>query len=303
MERGQTSSINRSHPRHKDKIGSYRIINNVRIPSEMLQESLQNQCSDNAEGLALICIQDTTEYNYQRHAERIQPGALGLVGNNSDIGFFAHVMLCFEAESCLPLGIPNVHLWSRNPNKKNKTERGYQNLPIEQKESYRWIEPAESTKERMQHAKHLTFISDRESDIYQLWSRIPDIKTDLIIRARKDRALYDKPVTAFKFIEKQEIIGSYKIQLKEDKRKNRSKRQVKLNVKIAEVKIKKPHSVKEDKESAPDYINSMQLKLKKILQPLKRKNRQYIGYYLPLMRSEVWSKPGRLSNGTASDGR
>lgn len=255
LERDQTSIINRSHPTHKEKIGGYRLINNSRISPQMLQESLQDQCRENGKDLSLICVQDTTEYNYQHHAERIQDGTLGIVGNNLDIGFFAHVMLCFEAESCLPLGIPYVQLWSRDRQKQNKFDREYQKLPIEAKESYRWIKAAEQTKGLLHRAKHITLISDRESDIYQLWSRIPDSKTDLIIRARTDRALYDKPTRVFKFLEEQETVGGYTIELKQDKRKNRSQRKVKLNVKYSEIKISKPKLIKGGNGLDPDFIS------------------------------------------------
>jgi hypothetical protein len=270
LEEGQTSIINRFHPSHKDKIGGYRFINNNRIPQQMLTESLQDQCEQNCKGLALICLQDTTEYNYQHHSERLQEDTLGLVGNNLDTGFFAHVMLCFEAESCLPLGIPYVQLWSRDCDKDRKDKRGYKGLTIEKKESYRWIKTAEETKSLLRLTKHITFLSDRESDIYQIWSRVPDGKTDLIIRARVDRVLYDKPTTVFKLLEEQEISGSYMIELKEDKRKKRSKRQVKLNVKYSEVKIRKPESVKGNNENDKDHVSLYVVEAKEDLSTVKK---------------------------------
>jgi hypothetical protein len=269
LEDGQTSIINRFHPSLKDKIGGYRFINNNRISLQMLTESLQDQCARNCEGLDLICLQDTTEYNYQHHSKRLQEDTLGLVGNDEDQGFFAHVMLGFEAESCLPLGVPYVRLWSRDPNKKSKEERRYKGLPIEEKESYRWIEAAEETKSLLRLAKHITFISDRESDIYQIWSRVPDGKTDLIIRARVDRVLYDKPTTVFKLLEEQETMGSYMIEIKQDKRKGRSKRKAILNVKYSEIKIKKPYSVIGNNDSDKDYVSMYVVEAKEDLSTIR----------------------------------
>ena len=143
----------------------------------------------------MIGIQDTTEYNYQQHQKRLKEDTIGVVGNNSNPGYFAHLMIAFDASTCLPQGISYCHLWSRDPHRKAGRERQYKKLPIEDKESYRWIEAADQTKILLQSASHFTLISDRESDIYQLWDRIPNEKTDLIIRARGDRPLFDQPST------------------------------------------------------------------------------------------------------------
>ena len=252
--KNQSCIVNRIHGTHKEKIGGYRFLNNKKITEHILMESLQKQCEKNSEGAHLICLQDTTEYNFQHHIDRLEEGTLGIVGNNRDVGFFCHLMLCFDAENCLPMGIPYTRLWSRDPGKKDKNQRGYKNLPIEEKESYRWIEAAEKTKESLSLSNHITFISDRESDIYQLWARVPDSKTDLIIRARKDRKLYNKAMTALKMLDGQQVSGEYIINLKADKRNDRSKRKAKLQVKYSQIEIKKPHSVKGDANKDQEFV-------------------------------------------------
>jgi hypothetical protein len=50
--------------------------------------------------------------------------------------------------------------------KQDKHKSGYRNLPIEEKESYRWISSGKTTKELLEkQCAHLTVIGDRESDI------------------------------------------------------------------------------------------------------------------------------------------
>jgi hypothetical protein len=250
----QSCIVNRIHKKHKEKIGGYRFLNNKKITENMLMESLEQQCETNSKGAQLICLQDTTEYNFQHHIDRLDEGTLGLVGNNKDVGFFCHLMLCFYADNCLPVGIPYTRLWSRIPGRKGKDQRGYKKLAIEEKESYRWIEAAQKTKESLSLSKHITFISDRESDIYQLWSRIPDIKTDLIIRARGDRKLQDETMTVLKVLDTQQVSGEYFIDIKSDKRKGRSGHKAKLKVKYSQVEIKKPYSVKGDDNIDQEFV-------------------------------------------------
>lgn len=250
----QSCILHRISNAQKEKIGGYRFINNKKVTEQLLMNSLQNQCRENSKGLDLVCIQDTTEYNFQHHLDRLDEGTLGLVGNNADVGFFCHLMICFDAKSTLPHGIPYAKLWSREPGRKSKQQRIYKSLPIEDKESYRWIEAAETSKQLLSHSNHITFVSDRESDVYQVWSRVPDNKTDLIIRCRADRKLYDQPKTILEFLKDQKISGEFPIDLKANKQKTRSKRKSILQVTFSKVKIKKAHSVISNLQQDPEYV-------------------------------------------------
>ncbi|MBU2650813.1 MAG: IS4 family transposase [Bacteroidetes bacterium] len=239
LQNNQCSIINRSYGSQRDKIGGYRFLNNIKIEEEHLIKALNIQCQLNCGKKHIIGIQDTSEYNYAHHRKRIKDGSLGVVGNNRDLGYFAHVMVLFDAETHLPQGISYCKLWSREPERKTRDHEASKKLPIEEKESYRWLEAIDKTRSLLNQSSHFTFISDRESDIYQLWSKIPDEKTDLIIRARGDRLLFDQPLTMIESLDKDDIAGSFRIELKGDTRVNKSKRTALLHVKFKEVLIKK----------------------------------------------------------------
>jgi hypothetical protein len=239
LSKKHSSIINRSHSTLREKTGGYRFLSNSRITEAKLIEALQLQCQQNCKGLHVIGIQDTTEYNYNHHAKRIKKETLGVVGRRNDLGYLAHLMVTFDASTCLPQGISYCQMWSRGPNRKKDRQGHYKQLPIEEKESFRWLEAADQTKSLLKTASHFTLISDRESDIYPLWDRIPDEKTDLIIRARGDRRLFDQPFTILELLEKRGVAGSYSIDIKGDLRTKRSKRTALLNVRYAAVLVKK----------------------------------------------------------------
>jgi hypothetical protein len=243
IEQTQLSIVNKSTPIFREKIGAYRFLNNEKIRPLELIKSLQNQCSVNCVGQDVIVLQDTTEYNYQHLRRRHKSDSLGVVGNNSDVGYFAHPAICFDASSRLPQGISYCKIWSRDPNRQEKDKWKYKNIPIEDKESYRWIEAVEQTKVVLSQAAHITFISDRESDIYQLLSRAPDERTDLIIRSRDDRKLYDRSGTMTELLNELPHGGNYRIKLQGDYRKQRKKREALLNIKWSEVIIRKPDPI------------------------------------------------------------
>jgi hypothetical protein len=71
----------------------------------------------------------------------------------------------------------------------DRIERKYKSQPIEDKESYKWIEVAQHSKEVLKQADSVTFIEDREGDIYEQFALIPDDKTHLLVRSRTTRNL------------------------------------------------------------------------------------------------------------------
>jgi hypothetical protein len=117
---------------------------------------------------------------------------IGPVTKSKNAGFFCHPMLVIDSDYQLPIGISSIEIWNRPWDKPDKHERDYHNQNIEDKESYRWITSAEQTKRLLTKATCLTFIGDRESDIYDEFVTVPDHRTHLLIRAKINRKLWEE---------------------------------------------------------------------------------------------------------------
>jgi hypothetical protein len=137
-----------------------------------------------AVGRHVLAIQDTTELNHQAHAGRVR--GLGTVGNGRDVGLFLHPLLVVDATEGTCLGLAHLHHWIRT---KKTSPHHYRQLPIEDRESYRWLDVACAGKKCLSGAERVTLIADRESDIYEEWARLPDARTDLLTRVCRDRTL------------------------------------------------------------------------------------------------------------------
>ncbi len=184
-------------------------------------------------GRHVLGIQDTTEINLQKHAGRVY--GLGTVGNGKDVGFFIHPMLVLDAKTGSCLGSSAIHI----ENRLEGASANYQKLPIEEKESYRWISTAETSKEVLSEADCVTFIGDRENDIYEFIDRIPDEKTHIITRIRHDRAL-ETGERLYSYLDAQPEAGRLIITIRRDIRKGREEREATLVIKYSNVEIKKP---------------------------------------------------------------
>jgi hypothetical protein len=210
-----------------------RWLRNDKVTTRHLIQSEQNRLKTLVAGRHVLGIQDTTELNYQSQSGRVK--GLGTVGNGSDLGFFMHPLLVLDAQTSACLGSAEVHLWNRF----ESASDDYQKLPIEEKESYRWISTAERSKQVLSEADCVTFIGDRENDIYEFIDRIPDEKTHIITRMRHDRSLSNGSKLKA-YLEETAEVGRIEIEVPQDLRKGRKKRKATLVIKHSEVEITKP---------------------------------------------------------------
>jgi len=221
-----------------------------------LVRSLSEHCQQQVEARHVLAVSDSSEINLQAHAGRLQSKQLGVVGNNQDVGFFLHPTLVLDAESGFPLGVSHVQIWSREPGHQTKEERRYQNLPIEAKESFKWLAAAESSQRCLQGggAELVTHIGDRESDIYEAWARIPDGYNHLLVRACQDRRLFGQSDSLYAVLAQQPVEGTYCVEVLADARIKRKARSAWLAVRTTSVQIQRPKNV-----SAADYPDSIKL--------------------------------------------
>jgi hypothetical protein len=115
------------------------ILENENVTLSELIRSLSDDCEFHVAKRHVLSISDSSEINLQSHAGRLSSSGLGVGGNNTDVGFYMHPTLVLDGESRFPLGLSTVKLWSRAINHADKHQRDYQNLPIEEKESYKWL--------------------------------------------------------------------------------------------------------------------------------------------------------------------
>lgn len=203
-----------------------------------------------SEGEHYLLIQDTTQINFESNRSNISDKTgLGVIGDNKSLGFFLHPSLLVSASDKRSLGFIDIQYWSREVSKPLGTSgKRMKNAEkaIEEKESYRWLSSIESAKSRLGNCQ-ITAIADREGDISELFARIPDERTNLLIRSRDDRRL-EGGQKLYAYLEAQAVAGSYEIELKGDKR-NKSKRvgrKALIEVKYGSV-VLSPTSLKDEK--------------------------------------------------------
>lgn len=218
--------------------GFYRFLQNDRVSEEDIIHNMTVNCQSACRGKYVVCIQDTTEINLSSHINRIKKDSyIGSTNAKSDkgLGFLLHPSLVVDAANCIPYGFADVKVWNRPMTFTTKHDRKYNTLPIEEKESYKWIEVSQNTKSALKDVVlGMLIVQDREGDIYEQFAVVPDQQTDLLVRARTNRTLADK-TKLFDCLSDHPVKDTYTLEV--NTKKERKKRTAQIEIRYKEIEI------------------------------------------------------------------
>lgn len=223
----------------------YRFLNNDRVTLGELRQSLATHCQHQVKDVHVLAVSDTSEVNLSAHQGRLNPTDLGVLSNDRDVGFFLHPTLVLDANDGFPLGVSDVHLWSRPTDHEDKHTRNYKSLPIESKESFKWLHGSQYGQRSLAAAARVTYVGDREADIYELWERVPSATTQVLVRASRNRTLLNTSLRLYDYLAQQPSQGTYAVWVTGDSRKEREAREAWMTVRFVPVTLKRPQRLPE----------------------------------------------------------
>ncbi|HBX53522.1 MAG TPA: IS4 family transposase [Bacteroidales bacterium] len=237
------SSIRKISDDWAEQKAYYRFLNHPKVTEDILIDEAASRLQSLVRDRHLLCIQDTSEVNLTAHDKRITDKSnLGRLDYaHYALGFKIHPAFVIDAYQFTPLGFAEMKLWHRPLDMPRRFERNFRRQSIEVKESYKWIEVAQQSKTVLKEAQTVTFVQDRESDIYELFCLVPDERSHLIVRSSFDRNVTEGGCLTEQ-LSKQTCAGKHLIELETDKRVNRAKKTVELEIRYCKLTIKKPTS-------------------------------------------------------------
>ena len=137
----------------------------------------------------VLAIQDTSDLDF---SDRLHCNGLGDIGKNQtgavSQGLKMHSSLAVS-EKGLPLGVLKIQFYASHYEETKKA----QDRPIEEKESYRWLETIADLNQAAEYLPQTEVIAvgDRESDIFELFDyrRRKTPRVQLLVRAKHNRCL------------------------------------------------------------------------------------------------------------------
>lgn len=171
----------------------------------------------------ILMLHDTCEFSFQREKDS-QIGLLGRpnCGKGKDgrlkyvtvRGILMHSSLAVTLDG-LPLGLAAIKFWTRKQFKGcNALKRKINptRVPIEEKESIRWLENLRQSTALTGNPGDCVHIGDRESDIFELFALAKELGTNFLVRTCVDRLAEDAGTTVAAEMKQAPVKGQHRIQ-------------------------------------------------------------------------------------------
>jgi Transposase DNA-binding/Transposase Tn5 dimerisation domain len=199
------SSINQACGDWAETKAAYRFFGNDNVEVQNILAAHRAKTAERVgQHRTVLAIQDTRYLVYTSHRHTTGLGKLSLkkgqrVEKIHSHGLVMHSCLAVTTEG-LPLGLLDQQIFAREAAPAD-LPRHRNVLPIEKKESYRWLASLK-TAQPVRGKTQLVTVCDREADIYELFQLSAALAAPVVVRANYDRPINKRSMYAEKDIVK-----------------------------------------------------------------------------------------------------
>ncbi len=267
------SPINQACEDWSETKAAYRFFQNEHVDADQIMAAHRDKTSMRAKNHhTVLALQDTSYFIYTTHKKTKGLGEISMTrAKNADKiysrGLVMHTCLAVTTEGT-PLGLLDQNIFVRKLRSENDqgSMGGKYNqtlVPVEKKESFRWIEALNTTSVATVGTQVVT-VCDRECDFYDFFKAAEKSGSSVLVRASQNRIINKGSRCSEKEIEKlwghialQPDAGSYAVEISEIKKKKhckgRTARKADLSIKFGAFIMNPPrNNPKHKTEVLPD---------------------------------------------------
>lgn len=233
------SSISKLSDAPSEQKAFYRLLENTKFSEDLIKEKSFSKTNVNCKNRHVLAVNDTVDFNLEGQKGRVDlDNGFGL-SSNTTMGFKLHSSLVLDAKSLFPLGFSSIDIWNRPFEVK---EGNYSLAKIEDKESFKWIKAINDSTINLESAASITFIADREADIYDVLAKPRAEKIHFVLRSKSNRKINNATTNLHTYLSEIKPKFSYTSKIEGDARKKSTSREALLEVKYESILLEKPDS-------------------------------------------------------------
>ncbi|HUD15446.1 MAG TPA: transposase DNA-binding-containing protein [Terracidiphilus sp.] len=209
---------------------AYRFFSNGRVSEAAILAGhfLATRSRVAKDGSPILILHDTTEFSYRRTDTepvgllRTKPfwpgkGKKGMPCLHTVCGILMHSSVAVTTAG-LPLGLVAVKYWTRGKFQHTRSLRGKicsTRIPIEKKESVRWIENLRQATGTLADPRRCVHIGDRESDIWEMFCAAQEEGTHFLVRTCVERRAEDGSTTVDRIMKRALVLAVHRIEARD----------------------------------------------------------------------------------------
>jgi hypothetical protein len=243
---------------------AYRFFDNPKVSQEEIIRPHREATQRRAEQFLktrkrehLLVIQDTSFLNYSHHPKTSGLGEISKFadhygnGKMQVHGLLLHTALALTPEG-VPLGMLSQKLWTRKKPIGRITQSGKNmtRIPIEEKESFRWIQAMREASQWGESSSRLVHLGDRESDIFEFFREAKELGTHFLVRIRDHQRCIEEGGRIFDPADRLRSKGTYALVVKTS---DGGSRTAKISVKYYPVTVR-PSVAKKELEPVAAWV-------------------------------------------------
>ncbi|MEI7590420.1 MAG: transposase DNA-binding-containing protein [Deltaproteobacteria bacterium] len=237
LYRNPQCKFSQAFPNKAERKGAYRLVENSALKPQALIKSICDNSFQiiKAEKPPTVIIPGDTSTISKKYWRKTK--GLGAIGEKKSSGFFFHSSLWLSLEG-VPRGLVDLQLRTR-PKTPKKDKDSWKHLPIEKKESYRWLLAMKRVVKNLPPETKAIFVNDREADIHEYFEMAFDLGASFVIRHNQDRRIEGETGKVREELRQSTPIGSFTIHLPQNGHRKAQDVKVELQAKQVTFKLRK----------------------------------------------------------------
>jgi hypothetical protein len=219
---------------------TYQLFANEKVTPEIVLNSHRLNTIERMQKYPMVLlIQDTSILDFTTHKK-----TKGLGANTSykhTQGLFMHSVLAVSSTG-VPLGLLYQNIWARELSPKYTKRNQHRGLPIEAKESHKWLKAMEGSLAGVPKPMLTVSVGDREADIFQLFQKAHQFGSHLLVRAARNRRVLEECKLLFDQVEQAPEAGQCVVDIPRRSEQNLPPRQAKLSIRYCPVTVCPAHT-------------------------------------------------------------